>query len=84
VFTDSEGIARGTITLLTVPLSPELPMTENRMRTVCLHEIGHALGLGGHTTNPDDIMFYTSSLADVAKHLSDRDRATLVRLYSGR
>ncbi|HEY9868567.1 MAG TPA: tetratricopeptide repeat protein [Candidatus Obscuribacterales bacterium] len=84
VFTDSEGIARGTITLLTVPLSPELPITENRMRTVCLHEIGHVLGLGGHTTNPDDIMFYTSSLDDVAKHLSDRDRATLVRLYSGR
>ncbi len=84
VFTDNEGINRGTIVLLTVPLSAELPLTDNRMRTVCLHEIGHVLGMGGHTTNPDDIMFYTSSLADVPKHLSARDRATLVRLYSSR
>ena len=64
--------------------SPELPLTDNRMRTVCLHEVGHVLGMGGHTTNPEDIMFYTSSLADVPKHLSARDRATLVRLYSSR
>ena len=84
VSTESDGISKGTIVLLTVPLSTELPLTDNRMRTVCLHEIGHVLGMGGHTTNPEDIMFYTSSLADVPKHLSARDRATLVRLYSSR
>lgn len=82
VFTNQAGIIRGTIKLLTIPLSPDLPLTENRMRVICLHEIGHVLGLAGHTTNPDDIMFYSSSVSDRFKSLSPRDGNTLMRLYS--
>jgi len=82
VFTDREGIAKGTIKLLTVPLSAELPLTDNRARLICLHEIGHVLGLAGHTKNPADIMFYSSSFVDEWRVLTQRDSNTVIRLYS--
>lgn len=82
VFTDYQGITRGTIVLLTVPLAQELPLTDNRMQVNCLHEIGHVLGLAGHTRDPEDIMFYSASLQDQKRALSERDSNTLVRIYS--
>ena len=83
VYTNQDGIASGTIRLLTQSMSPVLPLTNNRMRVICLHEIGHALGLAGHTANPDDIMFYSVSFKDQWKELSGRDARTIKRLYSG-
>ncbi len=82
VFTDNTGIKRGTIKLLTVPLSKELPLTDNRMRQICLHEIGHVLGLAGHTTNPADAMFFSASVADEWRELSTRDSNTVTKLYT--
>lgn len=79
---DKAGLCRGTIKLLTVPLVPELPLTENRMRMIYLHEIGHVLGLAGHTNNPQDIMFYSVNVADVWRDLTPRDGNTLMRLYT--
>lgn len=78
---NSQGIVGGTISILTVPLMPELPVTENRLRLICLHEIGHALGFGGHTTNPQDVMFYSSQVSDQARTLSQRDIISLRLLY---
>ena len=46
---------------------------------VMLHEMGHALGLGGHSDDPRDIM-YPSIRREVAG-LSDADRLTLKKLY---
>jgi predicted Zn-dependent protease len=83
VLSDRDGLAKGTIKLLTKSLSSVLPLTDNRMRLICLHEIGHALGLAGHTANPDDIMFYSVSFKDEWKQLSGRDSRTIKRLYSG-
>jgi tetratricopeptide (TPR) repeat protein len=82
VFNNREGIVRGTVKLLTVPLSAELPLTDNRMRQIALHEVGHVLGLTGHTTNPADAMFFSSSVDDAWKVLSVRDRNTITKLYS--
>ena len=45
-----------------------------------LHEMGHALGLGGHSPHPEDIM-YKSTSGTAASGLSSRDRATLTLLY---
>jgi tetratricopeptide (TPR) repeat protein len=76
------GLVHCTIQLMTIPNLPEMPMTENRMRHNSLHEIGHALGITGHTTDPRDAMFFSSSLEDTWKDLSSRDANTIVRLYS--
>jgi predicted Zn-dependent protease len=46
-----------------------------------LHEMGHALGLGGHSPDPSDIM-YPSASRTATEGLSARDRATLRELYS--
>ena len=79
----SGKIVHGNIEILTVPMDATLPLTDNRLRKICLHEVGHALGLTGHTRNPDDIMFFTPvEIADLRTELKSRDINTLVRLYS--
>jgi len=80
--TDKAGLFHCRIQLVTIPSLPEMPMTENRIRYMALHEIGHALGITGHTTDPRDAMFFSSSLEDTWKDLSLRDANTIVRLYS--
>lgn len=47
-----------------------------------LHEMGHALGLLGHSDDPGDIMFPGISRVP-GKGLSARDRNTLRELYAG-
>jgi predicted Zn-dependent protease len=70
-----------------------VPALEDLERTV-LHEMGHALGLGGHSPNPEDAMYgwvkgpeADSALAaeirpNAFTGLSERDRATLRALYA--
>lgn len=86
VYGSKAGIHHCTIQILTVPhpMSQTVPVTDARMRWICLHEIGHALGLGGHTRNPQDIMFYTAPIAEQWKELTERDASTVARLYSAK
>ena len=79
---NSKGIVHATVMLLTVPLVAALPITDNRLRVTCLHEIGHVLGFTGHTRNPDDIMFFSTRISDDWRDLTARDKNTLLRLYS--
>lgn len=44
-----------------------------------LHEMGHALGMMGHSTEPGDIMY--STIGPAQDGLTDRDRNTLRLLY---
>jgi tetratricopeptide (TPR) repeat protein len=76
------GVVHGTIQLLTVPLLPGATVTPSRIRLISLHEIGHVLGLTGHTSNPDDTMFYSSTISDSWRDLSARDANTIARLYN--
>lgn len=76
------GIVHGVIQILTVPMMPGMAVTPNRIRTISLHEIGHVLGLTGHTANPTDAMFYSATIADEWRNLTTRDANTMRRLYS--
>lgn len=58
------------------------PFTDNTVLLTCLHEIGHALGIGWHSANPNDIMYFSIPLADNDRQISSRDKNTLVKLYS--
>ncbi len=82
VFTNSLGIVKGTIKVLTVAQVAELPLTVNRLRQICLHEIGHALGFGGHTRDPQDMMFFSTRVTDMDRGLSPRDVSSIRLLYS--
>ena len=55
-------------------------VTNDTMKYVCLHEVGHGLGLIGHSPFPDDVMFY-SERQTKSDGLSDRDKVTMAKLY---
>lgn len=57
-------------------------VSDNDMRQTSLHEIGHALGVQGHSPNPDDIMFFSTTMYRRSQALSARDIATMKRIYS--
>ena len=53
-------------------------LSREEARTVCLHEFGHAIGLWGHSPDPLDVSFWAS----IAQRPTDRDQATLLKVYS--
>lgn len=55
----------------------EQPARLAQIRRLVLHELGHAIGIWGHSNNPNDIM-YTHP---IASGLSERDVRTARRLY---
>jgi tetratricopeptide (TPR) repeat protein len=81
LYSDRYGIAKGELSILTVATSPILTVTDNRLRAIVLHEVGHMLGMTGHTTDPRDTMFNSASISDSWRDLSLRDKATIARLY---
>lgn len=54
------------------------PQDATHIEAVMLHEMGHALGLLGHSDNPQDIMYGQNQLRF---SLSRRDDTTIRRLY---
>ena len=52
-------------------------LTQEEMRTVCLHEFGHAIGLWGHSPDNTDVCHATAT----AQHPTARDVRTLLKLY---
>jgi len=53
-------------------------LTHDQMKTVFLHELGHAIGLWGHSKNKLDVMYYAAN----ALQPTSRDISTLKQLYS--
>ena len=53
-------------------------LSQEDMRTVCLHEFGHAIGLWGHSPDPLDVCHATAT----AQHPTARDINTLLKLYN--
>ena len=76
------AVQAATVVILTIPTMDLHGVSDNQMRLVSLHEVGHALGLIEHSPHPADIMFPGESPADIKRDLSERDRQTLIRLYA--
>jgi tetratricopeptide (TPR) repeat protein len=73
-------IMKATMHLLTIERGDKTKHIDaESARRLVLHEIGHALGLSGHSLNPKDIMF---AFEGEQTQLSDRDKRTLVGLYA--
>lgn len=53
-------------------------LSQEEMRTVCLHEFGHAIGLWGHSSDTLDVCHATAT----AQHPTERDVRTLLKLYN--
>lgn len=77
----SDGLNKADILLLTLDPFKEGPIGTNYLFNVCLHEIGHALGLQGHSPHSEDIM---SPQLYTQQGLSDRDINTVLALYSNK
>lgn len=68
------------VVILLITRETKKPLTTDEMRMTCLHELGHALGLAGHSTNNRDVMFF-SEAPSVWPALTKRDKATMFRIY---
>ena len=53
-------------------------LSQEKMRTVSLHELGHAIGLWGHSPDSADVLFFAAT----AQRPTDRDKATLHKVYA--
>lgn len=72
------------ITILTVRRSnTSIALGSTLMKSVILHELGHSLGIAGHSPSRSDIMFPALNPFTPIIQLSPRDKATIVRLYQG-
>lgn len=60
------------------PITDASDSRMTRRNAVFLHEIGHALGLDGHSCNGNDMMFFQN----VVFKMTDRDRNTFKKIYA--
>lgn len=61
-----------------------IPYDTDKLYTLALHEIGHALGLGSHSFNEEDVMFWSGDRINdetYRKDITDRDLNTIRLLY---
>jgi tetratricopeptide (TPR) repeat protein len=57
------------------------PLATADVYPTILHELGHALGMQGHSPYPEDIMFFSVN-GNQPGHLTGRDKKTLGLLYA--
>lgn len=77
-----ETIVSATMALRAKEPEGGFPFSENLVLTTCIHEAGHALGLSGHSPDPQDVMFFSVPLADVERKVSERDKNTMLKIYT--
>ncbi|HEY9733019.1 MAG TPA: tetratricopeptide repeat protein [Drouetiella sp.] len=70
------------ITVLTIDIDQGMHLNDQLIRLICTHELGHALGIAGHSPSPSDIMYSSLPLDYERLKISDRDARTLRKLYT--
>lgn len=75
-----DGIIHAKILLLT-RRSDLPPFSSKEIRHTCLHEIGHSLGLLGHSPEATDTMYFALPITYNVGRLTNRDTTTLKNLY---
>lgn len=75
---DGTNIVKSKIVISTTTDKGE-KLPEKVIYHVLLHEIGHSIGIMGHSTDPNDIMYTGTSV--FLPHLSKRDKNTARALY---
>jgi predicted Zn-dependent protease len=81
VIPDDHKIKLVRITILTKGIDQD-KLSDQFFKRVALHEIGHALGLANHSPNPNDIMYGSAGSKTPDHTLTDRDKNTIIALYS--
>jgi tetratricopeptide (TPR) repeat protein len=71
----SGAIERAGIRILTAGKT-DSPMSDDLIAKIALHEVGHALGINGHSAMDSDVMYYTATTSSI----SERDRRTLLEI----
>lgn len=80
-FYEGDYIKKSEINILATNPKTNLPLDDNTIYATALHEIGHSLGLQGHSPNENDVMFASSK--EPRMNLSQRDLNTLNLFYKG-
>ncbi len=61
---------------ISIPINGVIP--RNELKIILLHEFGHAIGIWGHSKDPNDVMYFSSK----AVYPTRRDKATLLKVLS--
>ncbi len=69
------------IYIVTLARGTRIILPDVTMKAVCLHELGHALGIAGHSPYRVDVMYPSVSSNEVKIKLTEQDAATIKRLY---
>lgn len=77
----SKGVTHSDIFILTHNDTNDREGTPNQIYGVCLHEIGHSLGLLNHSPDAHDVMYFSDRNSVKRPELSLRDKNTLELLY---
>lgn len=80
-FGNNGQMMKATIIMLTfTSTNPDIKLSDAKFMHTALHEVGHALGIHGHSNNPRDVMYF-ASVDDAPASLSERDVNTFWKLY---
>jgi predicted Zn-dependent protease len=75
-----DTIIRSDITMAVYYPNSGTPIPYGELVTIATHEMGHAIGLKGHSPFPGDIMYFSSNHGN-NQTLSQRDANTIAMLY---
>lgn len=79
--TKENAIIRARVRVFVDKVSAGSASQRGQISKLCLHEIGHALGLQGHSSDNKDVMFSDATASTVSEVLSEHDRYRIRWLY---